>query len=146
LKLTAVAPVKFAPVIVTLVPIVPLVGEKLVMLGAGVPPVARFLGLTAPVAKSAALLSVSVAPLPARKSEAVFDGAGAAPEPSKASAVPKPMKSTTFAVPTGLSTVNTVVVLVRAIFPAVADIEIVPVASGVGKLCVPPVPAASCTR
>ena len=39
LKFTAVAPVKFAPEIVTLVPTAPLVGEKLVMLGTGVPPV-----------------------------------------------------------------------------------------------------------
>jgi hypothetical protein len=38
LNATVVAPVKFAPEIVTLVPAAPLVGEKLVMLGAGVPP------------------------------------------------------------------------------------------------------------
>ena len=88
LNVTAVAPVKFAPVIVTLVPVGPLAGEKLLILGAGVPPVELFRGFTVPVLKSAALLSVSVAPLPARKSEAVFDGAGAAPEPSNASAVP----------------------------------------------------------
>jgi hypothetical protein len=35
LNLTAVAPVKFVPVIVTLVPARPLVGVKLVMVGAG---------------------------------------------------------------------------------------------------------------
>src|SRR5437899_8492185 len=39
LNVTEVAPVKFAPVIVTLVPTAPLVGEKLVILGTGVPPV-----------------------------------------------------------------------------------------------------------
>jgi hypothetical protein len=88
LNFTAVAPVKFAPVIVTLVPMFPLVGEKLAMLGTGVPPVEVLRGFTAPVAKSAALLSVSVAPFPARKSEAVAEGVGAAPEPSNASAVP----------------------------------------------------------
>jgi hypothetical protein len=146
LNVTAVAPVKFAPVMVTLVPILPLVGEKLLMVGAGVPPVALLRGLTVPVAKSAALLSVSVAPLPARKSEAVADGAGAAPAPSNASAVPYPTKSTRFAFPIGLSTVNNVVVFVSPTFAALAAIEIVPVASGVGKLVVPPVPAASCTK
>jgi hypothetical protein len=146
LNFTADAPVKFAPAMVTLVPTVPLVGEKLLMLGAGVPPVALLRGFTVPVVKSAALLSVSVAPFPARKSEAVADGAGAAPVPSNASAVPYPTKSATFAAPAGLSTAKTVVVDVTATLPAVADIEIVPVASGVGRLVVPPVPAASCTK
>ncbi len=88
LNLTAVAPVRFAPVTVTAVPTFPLVGEKLLIVGAGVPPVPLLRGLTVPVAKSAALLSVSVAPAPARKSEAVADGAGAGPVPSNASAVP----------------------------------------------------------
>ena len=44
--------------------------------------------IDAPVAKSAALLLLSVAPPPPRKSDVVLDGAGAAPEPSNASAVP----------------------------------------------------------
>jgi hypothetical protein len=36
LKLTAVAPVKFVPLMVTLVPTGPLVGAKLVIVGAGI--------------------------------------------------------------------------------------------------------------
>ena len=36
LKVTAVAPVKFVPLIVTLVPTGPLVGVKLVIVGAGI--------------------------------------------------------------------------------------------------------------
>ena len=87
LNFTAVAPVNAVPVITTLAPTAPLVGEKLVMLGAGVPPVLVLRGLTVPVEKSAALLSVSVAPLPARRSEAVAEGAGAGPVPSKPLAV-----------------------------------------------------------
>jgi len=38
LNITAVAPVKFVPLIVTLVPTGPLVGEKPVIVGAPVPP------------------------------------------------------------------------------------------------------------
>jgi len=45
-------------------------------------------GLGEPIEKSAALLFVSVAPALARKSAVVFDGAGAAPAPSYASADP----------------------------------------------------------
>ena len=51
-------------------------------------------------AKSEALLSVSVQPPLRRKSLLVFAGAGAGPVPSKSVAVvPKPTKSTTFALP-----------------------------------------------
>src|SRR5207245_3741441 len=42
LKLTAVAPVKAVPLIVTLAPTPPLLGEKLLIVGAGLPPVLLF--------------------------------------------------------------------------------------------------------
>ena len=87
LNLIAVAPVKAVPLIVTLAPTPPLLGEKLLIVGAGLPPVLLFRGLTVPAEKSAALSSVSVAPLPARRSEVVLEGAGAGPLPSKAFAV-----------------------------------------------------------
>src|SRR5690349_17969453 len=48
---------------------------------------AVFRGVGAPVEKSAALLSLSMQPEPFRRSAFVFDGAGAAPGPSKQLAV-----------------------------------------------------------
>jgi hypothetical protein len=39
-----------------------------------------------------------------------------------------------------------VLVFAKTTLPAVADIEMVPEASGVGKLALPPEPAFSCTR
>jgi hypothetical protein len=71
--------------------------------------------------------------------EVVLEGAALA-APSKPFAVaPKPTKSI-IAVPVGLLPDNAVVVLQSATFPAVPDIAIVPIASGVGRLVVPPVP------
>jgi hypothetical protein len=87
LNFTAVAPVNAVPVSVTLAPTPPLVGEKLMIVGAGLPPVPLLRGLTVPAVKSAALSSVSVAPPFARRSEVVAEGAGAGPEPSYALAV-----------------------------------------------------------
>jgi hypothetical protein len=46
----------------------------------------------------------------------------------------------------GQETVRAVVELTRATLPAVADIVMLPVASGVGRLVVPPVPAACWMR
>src|SRR2546422_9696438 len=109
--------------------------------------VVQLRGLGAPVAKSAALSFVSVAPPLARRSDVVFDGAGAGPEPSyPVAVVPYPTKSTTVAPPTGLEPERSVVVEVRATLPAVAAMPIVPVASGGGRLWGAPVPAASCSR
>jgi hypothetical protein len=104
-------------------------------------------GLGAAAAKSEELSSVSSQPFPARRIAFVFEGACAAPAPSKQSfSVPKPTKSTTVA-PNGQPfPASAVVVLTSATLPAVAPRLIEPVASGVGKLVVPPDPCASCTR
>src|SRR4051794_2134027 len=102
-------------------------------------------GFGAPAVKSRALLSVSVAPLPARRSALAFDGAGAAATPSKQLAVvPKPTKSITPVV--GHEPLSAVVAETSATLPAVALIAIVPVAFGVGSGVVPPAPCASWTR
>ncbi|MNT46626.1 hypothetical protein D3C72_1832860 [compost metagenome] len=77
--------------------------------------------------------------------EVGFAGAGAAPDPSKAFAVPKPTKSIT-CVPAGLVPLCATVVFTSKTFPAVPERANVPVASGVGKLSVPPAPCASCIR
>ena len=91
-------------------------------------------GFGALVVKSAELLFVSAHPFIPRKSELVALGAGAAAAPSKQFAVPYPTMSTTLAsigqsVPPAIN----VFVLVSTIFPAVAAIAMVPVASGVGS-------------
>ena len=59
---------------------------------------------------------------------------------------PKPMKSTTVAPKGQPLPLRAVVVLTRATLPAFALMLMLPVASGVGRLVVPPDPAASCTR
>ena len=103
-------------------------------------------GLGAPVAKSAELLSVSVQPPSARWTALVFEGAWAAEVSEHVVPEPKPTKSKTVA-PNGQPLPErAVVVLTRATLPAVALMLMLPVASGVGRLVVPPDPAASCTR
>ena len=78
-----------------------------------------------------------------RSIEFVLDGAVAGPVPLKPLAVvPNPTKSITEVLAEGLVPVSAMVELQRATLPAVALMAIVPVASGVGKLAVPPVPAA----
>ncbi len=109
--------------------------------GLNAAPVLR--GDGAPVEKSAALLSVSVQPLASRRAAVVFVSAGVA-VPSKQLAAPNPMRSITPAV--GQAPLNAAVPLTSATFPVVALIAIVPVASGGGRLTVPPAPTASCTR
>lgn len=103
-------------------------------------------GFGVPGAKSVELLPASVQPSPARRIAFVLEGAGAA-APSKQSAFgPKPTRSTTV-VPKGQTPpLSEAVVLTSATLPAVALIFIEPVASGVGRLVAPPVPAASRTR
>lgn len=98
-----------------------------------------FLGIGNPAAKSALLLSVSVQPLFARITALVLEGAAVGPPPSKQLAVPpKPTKST---IPEeGQTPVSDVVVLTNATLPTVADMAMVPVASGVGSGVVPPDP------
>ncbi|OGO57413.1 MAG: hypothetical protein A2Z32_04045 [Chloroflexi bacterium RBG_16_69_14] len=66
-------------------PVAPAAGEVTATVGAG-STVGR--GVGAPVAKSAALSSVSVAPASARSAAIVFDRVGAAAAPSKQFAVP----------------------------------------------------------
>ena len=92
--------------------------------------------------KSVALLSVSVHPLDARSAAVVLLGAAVGPEPSKHVVLPKPTKSMIVA-PVGQLPVSAVVLLTSATLPAVALMLIFPVASGVGRFVVPPVPAAS---
>ena len=103
-------------------------------------------GLGVPDVKSAELLSVSVQPPSARWTAFVFEGAGAAAPSEQVVPDPKPTKSTTVA-PNGQPLPDmAVVVLTTATLPAVALMLMLPVASGVGRLFVPPDPAASCTR
>ena len=126
------------------------------MTGAAFPPelqlftaLAVFRGFGAPVEKSALLLSVSVHPFPARNAAVVLVRVGVGPAPSNASAPdPKPTKSLMAADVQLFDAphVNAVVFVTRATFPDVAAIGMFPVASGVGKLEVPPEPAASCTK
>src|SRR5205085_2240488 len=90
-------------------------------------------GLGAPVAKSDAFWSVSVQPPLARRSDVVLLGAGAAPTPSKQLAVPpKPILSRIVA-SVGHAPLSAVVTLTSATLPAVPDMAIVPVVSGVGR-------------
>ena len=93
-----------------------------------------------PAVKLLLLILLSVHPLPALKCAVVLERA-AATEPSKQLAVPKPIKSIVLA--QGHEPLKRVVLFTNAIFAAVADIAITPVASGVGKLVVPPAPGAS---
>src|SRR5574341_1043183 len=90
-------------------------------------------GFGAPVAKSAALFSVSVQPLLPRRSAVVLLGAGAALPSMQVVPVPKPRKST-IVPPNGQpEPVSSVVLLTSATLPAVADMAIEPVAFGVGR-------------
>src|SRR5262245_65136142 len=107
-------------------------------------------GVGAPFAKSAPFWSVSVHP-PARRSAAVvLERLGVVgPAPSNAeAAVPKPTKSRTagFARQSaGVPQVRSVVLVTSATLPEVADMAMLPMASGVGSGWVPPVPCDSCT-
>lgn len=96
-------------------------------------------GVGAPAAKSVELLSVSVQPFAARKIAFVLLGAGATTVSKQFALLPYPTRSTT---PVGHCPLNAMELFTSATFPAVAFIAIVPIASGVGKLIVPPVPAA----
>src|SRR5262245_61888191 len=103
-------------------------------------------GVGAPLAKSAALLSVSVQPPAARSAAVVFDRLGVVGEPSNDDAAPpKPIRSSTpGAVAQPVPQVSAVVLLTSATLPLVADMAMplpLPMASGVGSGVVPPVPA-----
>ncbi|MNI41566.1 hypothetical protein D3C85_1032180 [compost metagenome] len=74
-----------------------------------------------------------------RSTETLADGVGAAPVPSKVLAVPKPTKSI-ICVPVGLPPVRAIVTLANNTLPPPAAMGMVPVASGVGRLTVPPEP------
>ena len=103
---------------------------------------AEFRGVGLPVEKSTELLSLSVQPLPARLADVVFVSTDAG-DVSEQFAAPYPIKSTTVA-PNGHPVpVKAVVLFTKATLPAVADMAMLPVASGVGRLVVPPAPAAS---
>lgn len=106
---------------------------------------ALFRGFGVPALKSVALLSVSVHPFAARSTAVVLLGAGVEPVPSKQVVLPKPTKSMMLA-PVGQAPLSAVVLLTSATLPAAALILIVPVASGVGRFVVPPVPKASWTK
>lgn len=100
-------------------------------------------GLGKPVVKSELLLSVSVQPFPARRSEVVLLGAGAAELSLQFVPAPYPTKSITLPEKGHPLPLSAVVEFTSATFPAVALRLILPVASGVGKFVVPPAPAAS---
>src|SRR4051794_9181748 len=98
-------------------------------------------GLGAPTLKSAALLSVSVSPPPCRIAAVVLESVGVGAV-SAQFAAPKPTRSTAV----GQAPLSAVVDATSATLPAVADIAMLPVASGPGKSSVPPAPLPSWTR
>ena len=123
-------------------------GEPVVIVNTptqGLTGLAVFRGLGVPATKSVELLSVSVQPKPARSTAVVLEGAGVGAVSEQLAVVPKPTKSCTPA-PIGQAPVSAVVVFTSATLPAVALIAMLPVASGVGRFMVPPVPCASWTR
>ena len=132
---------------------VPVAVAVAVAVGVGVDPaehganvLAVLRGFGVPVLKSDELLSVSTHPPDALKSAVVLLGAGAGAVPSKQLAVvPNPTRSMMLA-PVGHAPLRAVVEFTSATLPAVAPIAIDPLASGVGRFTVPPVPAASWTR
>jgi hypothetical protein len=93
---------------------------------------ALFRGLGAPVVKSAELFLPLVHPDPPRSSAVVLLGAGVGPVPRKQVVLPKPTRS--MALEVGQAPLSGVVELTSATFAAVADMLMVPVASGVGAL------------
>ena len=102
-------------------------------------------GLGAPVVKSALLLSVSVQPLLKRSAAVVLESVAVGALPS-AQVEPVPYDTTSTAAFVAGQPLNAVVELTNATFPAVPLKASVPVALGIGKLTVPPVPADSCTK
>src|ERR1043165_7404058 len=98
-------------------------------------------GAGVPVLKSVLLLSVSVQPPFTRSAADVLVRPAVGLVSEQFAVEPYPMTSTTPAV--GQARVTAVVELERTFFPAVADIAIVPVASGVGRSTDPPAPCAS---
>ena len=104
-------------------------------------------GLGTPEAKSFALLSVSVQP-PSFLTAAVALARVGAAVPSKKLALPYPTRSTICAVCAGKHGVepplhgNPVAVFARMTLPAVADMAMVPVASGAGSGAMMVAPAA----
>lgn len=114
------------------------------------PPVvspAALVGVGSPTVKSAALSSVSARVVP-RATDVALVGA-AVGLPSRTVAAPNPTRSLTrvsAAQSAAVLQVSAVVPETRAIVPAVADIAIVPVASGAGRATVPPAPLPSATR
>src|SRR5262245_49863210 len=123
------------------------IGRFSVAHGASAEPPLR--GIGAPVAKSLPFWSLSPQPWSARSAAVVLLSVGVAAAPSKAEALePKPTRSRTAGLArqsADVLQVSRVVLVTSAPFPEVADIEMLPVASGVGSGCVPPVPAASWT-
>ena len=98
-------------------------------------------GFGAPVTKSSELLSVSKQPLSRRRAAVVFESVGAGPVPSKqVSAVPYPTKSISPEAVLGQLAVMAVVLLINATLVELELTGMVPIASGVGRLSVPPAP------
>jgi hypothetical protein len=98
-------------------------------------------GFGALTVKSEALLSVSTLPFPFRRAAVVLLNVGVGAV-SEQLALPKPTKSTMLAL-VGHAPIKAVELFTSATLPAVALNAIVPDASGVGRLVVPPDPAAS---
>jgi hypothetical protein len=113
-----------------------------------VPPLlAELRGFGAVTVKSAALLSVSTAPPPARTAAVVLDRFGVGEPSADDAVVPYPTKSRTPGwVAHPVEQVSAVPFVTSATLPAVADIAIAPVASGVGSGAPAPAPAPSPTR
>ena len=98
-------------------------------------------GFGAPDTKSMELSLVSKQPSFKRRSAVVFVSKGAVPEPSKQSVPPYPTRSTIpAAAALGQAAVIVVVLFTIATFVDVELTGMVPIASGVGRLSVPPAP------
>ena len=111
------------------------------------PPPPPLRGAGAAATKSAALLSVSVAPPPTRWSDVVLDRPGAGEVSYELAELLYPMRSLTpAAVAQPVAQVSALALVTSATLPALADIAIVPVASGVGSDAPTEPPEASLTR
>jgi hypothetical protein len=101
-------------------------------------------GFGAEIRESAALSFVSMHPPDCLNSAVVLPGAGAGPTPSKqklsVAAVPPYPTRSMMLILEGHAPESAVAPKTSATFPVVAAIAIVPLASGVGKLVVPPLP------
>src|SRR3546814_19449393 len=118
-------------------PLLPSARPTLATVSTGWPPPAHTFGAEAllrgfgvPDVKSAPLTLVSVQPPPLRSAAVVLLSPGAASEPSEQLALPSPPQS---ALPVGPLPPRAAVCSLRAPFPLLPPLEMVPTASGLGR-------------